>query len=236
MHVNLRTGSVTGYMTDGRTVKYSESVDRLLNDIQKKSSSRAARKWATRSLAAWDQIQTSRMSTWLGRTVAQQSRASLVANSGSLQGEFRRELLNQSRRVALTRILVRAAGPIAVAVSLAIDAKEFADVELAYRRGLISFRQRNISHSRTVGGLSGAFAGAWAGGVTGAWLGAFGGPFAEITVPIGMFVGATIGGTGGYIAGSAVAGYAATEWYKTMDSDVRDRFEREWISLPVSAR
>ena len=231
MHVNPRTGSVTGYMADGKTVKYSESVERRLKNIQKRASSKTVRRWATGSLAAWDQIRSSRMSSWLGKTAAQQSRTPLLTTSGSLQNGLRRGLLNQSRRVAVTRILVRAAGPIAVVVGLAIDAKELADVELAYRSGQISLRQRNITHVSTVGGLSGALAGAWAGGATGAWVGAFGGPFAEITVPAGTLLGVTVGGVGGYIAGSAVAGYAATAWYDSIDSKVRDRLEREWLSL-----
>ena len=231
VHVNPETNKVTGYMADGKTEKYSESVERLLKNIQKRASSKSDRRWATRHLAAWDQIRSSRMSSWLGKTTSQQSKTSILATSGSLQNGVRRGLLNQSRRVAMTKILVRAAGPIAVVVGLAIDAKELADVELAYQRGQISLRQRNISHASTVGGLSGAFAGGWAGGATGAWVGAFGGPFAEITVPAGAIIGATIGGVGGYIAGSAVAGYAATAWYDSIDSKVRDRFEKEWLSL-----
>ena len=233
MHVNPRTGKVTGYMADGKTVKYSESVERLLKNIQKRASSKATRHWATRSLAAWDQIRSSRMSSWLGNTSAQQTKSSILATSGSLQNGLRRGLLNQSRQVAITKVLVRAAGPIAVFVALAVDAKEIADVELAYRSGKISLSQRNIAHASAVGGLTGFIAGGMAGGATGAWVGAFGGPFAEITVPAGAFIGATIGGVGGYVAGSAVAGYVATAWYDSIDSKLRDRFEREWMSLPA---
>ncbi len=233
MHVNSRSGSVTGYMADGKTVKYSESVERLFKDIQKRASSKATRHWATRSLGAWDQIRSSRMSSWLGNTSAQQTNSSILATSGSLQNGLRRGLLNQSRRVAITKVLVRAAGPIAVFIALAIDAKEIADVELAYRSGKISLSQRNIAHASAVGGLTGFIAGGMAGGATGAWVGAFGGPFAEITVPAGAFIGATIGGVGGYVAGSAVAGYVATAWYDSIDSKLRDRFEREWMSLPA---
>ena len=228
IHVNTRTGTVTGYMADGKTVKYSESVERLLKNIQKRASSESARHWATRSLAAWDQVRSTRMSSWLGKTGAQQSKTSILATSGSLQNGVRRGLLNQSRRIAIARILSRATGPIVKVVELAI---ELADVESAYRRGQISVRQRNITHASTVGGFSGAFAGASAGGATGAWAGAFGGPFAEITVPAGAIVGAAIGGVGGYIAGSAVAGYAATAWYDSIDAKVRDRFEQEWLAL-----
>lgn len=231
MHVNPRTGMVTGYMADGKTVKYSESVERLLKSIQKRASSKTVRRWATGSLSAWDQIRSSRMSSWLGKTVAQQSKTSILATSGSLQNGLRRGLLNQSRRVAMTRVLVRAAGPIAVVVGLAIDAKELADVELAYQRGQISLRDRNIAHAIKAGGMSGAFAGALGFGATGAWLGAFGGPFAPITIPVGTLVLGTVGGVGGYMAGSAVAGYAATAWYDSIDAKVRDRFEQEWLSL-----
>lgn len=235
MHVNTRSGVVTGYLTDGRSVKYSDSVEHVLKNVQKRARSSSARRWATRSLANWDQISSGRLSSWLGTSVGQQSRKSLLATSGSVQSGLRRGLVTQSRRVAVTKILVRAAGPVAVAIGLAIDAKELTDVEMSYRRGLISLRQRNVSHASTIGGLSGAFAGAWAGGATGAWLGAYGGPFAEITVPAGAFVGAVIGGVGGYVGGSAVAGYAATAWYDKVDSEVRNRFESEWVSLPAPA-
>ena len=173
------------------------------------------------------------MSSWLGNTSAQQTKSSILATSGSLQNGLRRGLLNQSRQVAITKVLVRAPGPIAVFVALAVDAKEIADVELAYRSGKISLSQRNIAHASAVGGLTGFIAGGMAGGATGAWVGAFGGPFAEITVPAGAIIGATIGGVGGYVAGSAVAGYVATAWYDSIDSKLRDRFEREWMSLPA---
>lgn len=233
MHVNTRSGSVTRYMADGKTVKYSESIERLLKNLQKSASSKVARHWATRHLSVLDQMRTIQMLPWLGNTFAQQTKSSILATSGIPQNGLRRGLLNQTRRIAMTKILVRAAGPIAVFVAVSIDAKEIADVELAYRSGKISLSQRNIVHASTVGGLTGFIAGGMAGGATGAWVGAFGGPFAEITVPAGAFIGATIGSVGGYVAGSAVAGFVATAWYDSIDSKLRDRFEREWLSLRV---
>jgi len=208
-HINTQAGKVTVYKADGKTKIGPFSIERLLKDIQKKASAKAARRWATRALASLDQIKAGRMLAWLDQTAA-----------------FG---FGPSRRIAARTILARAAGPIAVMVALAIEAKEFADVEMAYRHGLISLRQRNISHIRKIGGLSGFFAG----GAAGAWLGALGGPLAGITVPVGAVVGAAIGGIGGYFAGSTVAGYAATEWYRSIDSTVRERFELQWVSLPV---
>lgn len=230
MHINTKTKTVTGYMADGKTVKYSDSVERLLKNIQQKASSKSAQLWATRTLSAWDQISSIGMSSWVDRAAAQQIKTSILSTSGSLQNGVRRELLNQSRRLIKARVLARSAGPIAVVVGLAMDAKEMRDIELSYQRGQISVRQRNVTHAKIVGGVSGAFAGGWAGAATGTWLGAFGGPFAEITVPAGAILGGFIGGVGGYKAGYTVFGYAGTVWYDSIDATVRDRFEREWLA------
>src|SRR4030065_26554 len=78
MHINPRTGSVTGYLADGRTVKYSPSVERLLRNVQR-ASSKTARNWATRSLAERDQIRAGRMSSWLGKAGGQQTRKTPLA-------------------------------------------------------------------------------------------------------------------------------------------------------------
>lgn len=211
MHIDARAGKVTVYEADGKTIKASFSLERVLKDIEKRASSKDARRWAARALAALDQIRAGTMSEWISATVA----------------------AAPSRRIAMRVILARAAGPITALGVAAVEAAQFADAEMAYRHGLISLRERNISHITRIGGLSGALGGSWAGGVTGWWLGALGGPFAEFTAPVGALVGATIGGIGGYFAGSAVAGYAATEWYRSIDSGVRERFEAQWVSLPV---
>ena len=212
MHINPQTGQARFYLADGKTEKASDSVEHLLKRIQAKASSRSARRWAARQLAAWDQIKAAGMADWIGQ-----------------EGAF-----SPSRRAA-KRVLARVAGPIALIAAVAFDVKEISAVEAAYRHGLISVRQRNTSHTKAIGGIAGAFAGAEIGFVAGTWIGAFGGPFAVITVPVAEFVGVAIGGVGGYFAGSAVAGYAATRWYQSIDSRVRDRFELEWASLPVPA-
>ena len=230
IHVNTKTGRITGYAADGKLVRYSVSIERLLKSLLAKAHMPHVRDWASRTLAQWDQIRSTRMSMWLGKNVAQQSRAAVLTTSGRAASASRVAVLRQSRSAVSTRLIQRSAGRIALVVALAIDAKDLFDTEYAYRTGRISVRERNVQLASTLGGMGGAFAGAWAGGATGAWLGGFGGPFAWATVPAGGFVGAVIGGVGGYFGGSAVAGYGATAWYNSIDASVRDKFETAWLN------
>jgi hypothetical protein len=220
---------ITGYSADGRIEKYSQSITRLLRNVQEKAGTRQARNLATRTLSQLDQIRAMEMSAYLGKSVSQQSAKAVLTSSGRWSSAARMSILRQFRRVLAKKLLQRAAGPIAAFVALAMDAKDLYDNEFAYRAGAISVRQRNIRLFTTLGGISGAFAGGWAGGVTGAWLGGFGGPFAWITAPTGGVLGVIIGGVGGYFGGSVVAGYGATAWYNSIDKSVRDKFELAWI-------
>jgi|GEM_PF-2599487 hypothetical protein len=232
IHVNTSTGRITGYSADGRAVRYSQSIERTLRNVEAKAGRQEARSWATRTLSQWDQVRAVRMSNWLGVSVPQQSNKLLLSNAGSGISATRTEVLRQSRSTAARKLLLRSAGRIALVVALAMDAKELFDTEYAFRTGAISVRQRNIQHISTIGGIGGAFAGASAGGLTGVWVGSFGGPFAWITVPTGGFIGAVVGGVGGYFAGSEVARYGATAWYNSIDASVREKFEVGWINTP----
>jgi hypothetical protein len=139
-HVNTKTGTITGYSADGRAVKYSQSIEKLLKNVQAKAGTRQARNWATRTLSQWDQIRSSSMSNWLGKSVTQQSRKSVLANSGRGLAATRTAVLRQSRSAMATKVLQRSAGRIAIVVALAMDAKELFDTEYAYRTGAISVR------------------------------------------------------------------------------------------------
>jgi hypothetical protein len=202
VHINPQTGKVTLYKTDAKTIKASSSIERLLTDIQRKATSRSARDWAIRHLAKLDQIKAARMAESIGQT----------------------GLSSASRRAA-KQVLARAAGPIALVIAVAMDVKEIADVEIAYRHGWLTLRERNIAHVRAIGGIAGAWKGGSIGLAAGVWVGG----------PVGGFVGMAIGGVGGYFTGSAVAGYAAARWYQSIESRVRERFELEWVLLPVPA-
>ena len=233
MHVNTRTGKLTGYAADGRAMNYRQSLERWLKNIQVRADAKTSRDWATRALAEFDQIKASRMSDYLGKTAAQQSKRSLISDSRrSIRSveSARSAAIRESRSELVATILKKSAGRVAVFVSVAMDAKEFFDVEYAYRTGTISVRQRNISLASTVGGFGGAFAGASGGAIAGAWIGGFGGPIAWLTVPAGGLVGGVIGGIGGYFGGSAVAGYGATAWYDSIDVSVREKFELSWLN------
>ena len=233
IHINTKTGLITGYSGDGRTVKYVESAERLLRQVQRRGSSAEVRGWSARSLNQWDQIRANSMPSYLGKNVAQQSEKAILSSSGKGVGAAQAAVLGQARRVLARKILQRSAGPVALVAALAFDAKELYDTEYSYQRGVISERQRNVRILTTVVGAGGAFVGASAGGVAGAWFGALGGPLAWITMPAGGFIGATIGGIGGYLGGSTVVGYGATAWYSSIDAAVRDKFERAWLAMKV---
>lgn len=230
MHINPHAGRLTGYCSDGKTVKYSQSVERFLVQIEEKGSSKAARQWAKRSLTSLDQIRNTRMMAWLGTTTSQQARRTLISSVGHNEMPLTKALARQVRTLATKRILLRLAGPAALLASLAVDAGELADTVSEYRRGSISLRQRNVRLVTKAGGIAGSFAGVWAGGATGAWLGGLGGPFAWLTAPAGAIIGGAIGGYSGYVGGSAVAAYAATSWYDSIDRKIQNRFEMEWIA------
>lgn len=230
IHISTQTGLVTTYSGDLKTVKSVESAERLLKQVRRRAGSAEARRWAVRTLAAWDQIRSQSMTSYLGKNVAQQSRSAILANATRSAGSIEAAALRQSRLLLTKKIMQRAAGPIAIAVSLAFDAKEVFDTEYAFRTGAISGRQRNVQLLTTFGGAAGAFAGASAGGAAGMWIGAFGGPLAWITVPVGGFLGTTIGGIGGYFGGSTITGYGASAWYGSIDASVREKFEQYWLA------
>lgn len=228
MHVNTKTGKLTGYASDGRTVKYSQSIDKLLGGIQSKAGSANSRQWATKTLAEWDRIKATDMSDYLGKTSTQQSKLAILSNQSrgvNPQAVARKAILQTEKSRLVTTFIKRSAGRVAVFVSLAMDAKELFDVEYAYRKGTISVRQRNIQLASTMGGMGGAFVGAAGGAATGAWVGTLGGPLAWLTVPVGGVVGGAVGGIGGYFGGSTVASYGANQWYDSIDLSVRDKFE-----------
>ncbi|MBX3422259.1 MAG: hypothetical protein KF752_11955 [Pirellulaceae bacterium] len=233
IHVNSKSGRLTGYTADGRTMSYGQSIERLLKNIQAKAGSTTARYWATRTLAQFDQIRATGMTDYLGKTAAQQSRRTIVSNSSRNISSVRAAssaVLRQSRSQFASTILKRSAGRGAVFIVLVMGAKEIFDVQYAYRNGTISVRQRNIQLASTVGGMIGTLAGAKMGMVAGAWIGTLGGPIAWATVPVGAFTGGVVGGIGGYLGGSALANYGATAWYESIDGSVREKFEVSWLN------
>lgn len=232
LHISPKSGLATTFSGDLRTVQSVLSIETELKQIQSRAGSMKVRHWAVRSLAAWDQIRSQSMTTYLKKDVAQRSRNAILANAAKNTATVESAALRKSRSALTKKILMRAAGPIATVVSLAVDAKEFFDTESAYRNGGISERQRNVSHLTKLTGMAGAFAMAPVGAATGAWVGAFGGPFAWITVPTGVIVGGTLFGIGGYVGGSVIADYGATSWYGSIDSSVREKFEQYWLATP----
>jgi hypothetical protein len=228
VHINSRTGRLNGYSADGRTLRYTQSIERLLTKLQSNARSRTTRNWAARSIANYNQIRITNMRDYLGKTSTQQSQRAVLSaarmNSSTAQSA-RSGLLRDPSGSAAAAILKRSTGRIAMFVAVAVDAKQLFELEYAYRRGTISLRQRNVQLASTVGGMGGAFAGASGGVIVGVWIGTLGGPIAWATVPAGGFLGGVIGGIGGYFGGSALASYGANAWYASIDGSIRDKFE-----------
>jgi hypothetical protein len=242
VHINTRTGRLVRYKyANGQLVVHRNySLQNLFRIIQK-SPSKELRKWATRHLAIWDQIRATRMSAWLPKQTAKAStRAIAVASKQGTQ----RALAEASKRASATaskQILAKAAryaGPVAMAIAVAFEAKEFVDIAIAYRSGSISGRELGRRSLTAAGGIAGAYVGAsyglGAGAATGAWVGAFGGPFAWATVPagtvIGGLVGSVAGGVAGGLAGGTAASYGANALLGSIDTEIREKFEDSFLA------
>lgn len=231
IHVNTSAGEVRRFKADAKTLISSESLERLLVQMRRRSSLPTVQHWAGRSLRHLDQIQTTSMPLWIATAEGPPIRLAFrAAKPRAPTVALRGVALREGRSIGAGRLLTKSAGRVAVAIALAADAKELVDTELAYRRGHISRRDRNIRHVTSAGGITGAWAGASLGSAAGGAIGLAGGPFAWITVPAGALVGGAVGGIGGYFAGSTFASYAASAWYDAIDRDIRDRAERQIIA------
>jgi hypothetical protein len=158
-HVNTASGVIRRVAADGRTELSSQSIERLLSQIRRKAVSRNAREWAGRSLAGLPMIRTTAMKHWTSAGPIQV--ASVRQTRAFTHVTIRRaNLANTARGGATRRILSKSAGRAAVALAVALDAKELYDTEHAYWAGDLSRRDRNIRHFATGGGIAGAWAGA----------------------------------------------------------------------------
>ena len=193
------------------------NLERELREIRRRGQTRATRNWAVRHLAEFDQLRAARMHPVVsGATV--HSRAPV---SRSLDG-------SRARPIDVRRAVVRGAGPLGAAVSLAIEAHELYGHTRRYREGQISRREYTIVVSRTGGRIAGAAGGAAGGAWIGAKAGALGGPLAPITVPAGGILGGAIGGIAGYFGGGAAGEALAESWFAQLDERVR-RAVDEWV-------
>lgn len=228
--INTRTGRFTRFAADNVSELSSESVEHYLSRIQKRASSPSARGWATRSLSEWDQIRACPMTTWQelsGKT----SRSSILRKLRLRRASGVTALAKNGQRALLKRVATRAAGPVGFLLAVAFDAKDAYDLEMSYSAGKISLRERQIGRTRITGGATVAFAGGAAGAYAGGWIGTFGGPFAPVTIPLGVIIGGGVGGAIGYMGGSVAGEYAATAWYDSIDNEIQERFEAEFLSM-----
>lgn len=127
------------------------------------------------------------------------------------------------------RVLTRSAGPVGLAVVVAMDANEIYGHFHDYQLGKLSQQQLIIALARSGGGIAGAWAGAAGGAWVGAQIGLLGGPWAWVTVPVGGFIGGAVGGVAGYYGGSYVGEFTAQAWYGSLDKNVRERVSG-WIT------
>lgn len=226
VHLNPATDRMVTYAADGRTVKSEMKITRLLEDIQKRGSTKQIRDSAARDLAKYDQLRAMNQSSYVGKQASKELALESATRNQRMSKTLRNVVAtraNTSKQIAT--ILKRSAGRLALFVAFAVDAKELFDIEYAYRNGAISMRERNIRLLSSVGGMAGAMAGASAGAVTGVWIGTLGGPFAWITVPAGGFVGGTVGGVAGYFGGSAAAKMGIESWYANVDASILNKAE-----------
>jgi hypothetical protein len=205
------------------------SIKRLLKDISTHSTQPASKSWAMRHLSRFDQIRQARMGSWLAASSS--TRALNRVSSTRVALLLEKEALRGTRRA-----LARAAGPVGLALAVAMDANEIYGHVRDYRLGKLSRREFIIALARSGGGIGGAWAGAAGGGWAGAQIGALGGPWAWVTVPGGAAIGMMVGGYVGYLGGSYVGEFTAQAWYGSLDRDVRERVSK-WFketSSPVS--
>lgn len=225
--INLRSGTYT----IRNPVTLAERggpmpIQRLLNKVASRSSQHASKAWAKLHLAQLDQLRQTRMGKWLSSSRpgkafgrATSSRIALLEGQQALRGA--------------RRVLVRAAGPVGLAVAGASDADEIYGHVRDYRLGKLSKREFWTALWRSGGGIVGAFAGATGGAWIGMELGAFGGPLAWFTVPVGGFIFGTVGGVVGYFGGSYAGEAAAEAWYRSLDKNVRTQVSRWLTETPI---
>ena len=202
------------------------SIERLLKNLASRSRNQEISTWAKRNLSQLEKIRLTRMSCWL--TGGKQSRAfDRVANK-----QLAVQVEKQSVKTG-GRALLKAAGPIATAIAISVDAYEIYGHVADFRAGKISKREMWIAVSRSTGGISGAAIGAAGGAELGAAIGALGGPAAPATVPIGAVVGGAAGGIAGYQAGAYAGESAASVYYRTLDKNVKTTVDAWFLQTPL---
>jgi len=222
-HINLDNLKLTTYANDFRTELSSFDIERNMKNLISKASNAERKAIAIKSLQTFDQMKALNQRSYLLDTGKQRARKSTAAKltrkppSGKVKSAIPDIKNKKATKKILAKVTGKAAGKALIFVGVALDAKEFFDIERAYRSGSISVRQRNIQHAAASGGLAGAIAGAATGAIAGSW--AFG---------WGAIPGGIIGGVGGYFAGSIPSRYAANRWYDSIDDSVREKFELSW--------
>jgi hypothetical protein len=224
IHINLDNLKMSTYANDFRTQLSSFDIERNLKNLISKASTAKRKAGLIKTLQEFDQMKALTQRSYLSDTFKQRARKSAaskltrkVPTSNKVKSLIPDSQSKKATKKILSKATGKAVGKVLIIVGVALDAKEFFDIERAYRSGRISVRQRNIQHAAASGGLTGAIAGAAAGAFAGSW--AFG---------LGAIPGGIIGGVGGYFAGSIPSRYAANRWYDSIDDSVREKFELSW--------
>lgn len=223
-HINLDNLELSTYANDFRTkLSPSFDIERNLKNLISKASSAKRKAEAIKTLQEFDQMKALTQRSYLSDTFKQRARKSAASKltrkspSGKVKSAIPDTKNNKATKKILAKATGKAVGKALIIVGVALDAKEFFDIERAYRSGSISVRQRNIQHAAASGGLAGAAVGAAVGAAAGSPV-----------LGLGAIPGGIIGGVGGYLAGSITSRYAANRWYDSIDDSVREKFELSW--------
>ena len=208
--INVRTGSyrVRNALTGAE--QSDQSVLRLLTRLGRRAGSVEARQWAAGSARAFGEVQTARMTAWLG------DRAAVALEQTALRRGVAEAVAEGGGR-AFAKVAGRLAGPIGLAAAFGYDAWQIYAAVSDYHAGRATQRETVITVSRIGGGMAGAAGGMYAGGT----VGAFGGPLDPVTVPVG----AAIGGIAGYFFGSGVGEKISTSIYNGIDERTQARMD-----------
>ena len=225
--INLRSGKYT--VRNSLTMAERSgpiSIERLLGNIASRSRNQEISVWAKRNLVQFDQIRMARMNSWLTEGTNARALNSVTTRNVATQ------ITKQSAKGG-ERAILRAAGPIGIAIAISVDVHEVYGHVRDFRAGKISKRERNIAVSRSIGGIYYAAQGAWIGAEVGAAVGSLGGPAAPVTVPVGAVVGGAAGGALGYQAGAHIGESAASAYYRTLDKTVKNNVDAWFIQTPL---
>lgn len=204
----------------GETVKGTGRLEKLLGRMTSHGPE-AMQDWAQSTTARLPDIKTTTHASFIRDVTSPRLAATRAARQAIATKGTKSVIKTTSHCVA--KVLVRAAGPVGLAVGVVIDGYDLYVVFDDFTAGRITQEQMIIQVAGIGGGIVGAGAGAFLGAKTGAVIGLIGGPVAWITVPVAAVLGGALGGVLGYFWGKELGETAAVH---VLQSDSPDFLER----------